>query len=311
MINKKISICTTLYSSEDYILEFYERAKKEIADSFEEYEFIFVNDGSPDNSVRIVEEICDKDLNVKLIDFSRNFGHHKALMTSIQYSSGDYVYLTDVDLEEKPEDFQQFWDEMKSSLDVDMIYATQQTRKGSFFEKISGDVFYWAFEKLSTVKVPRNIVTTRLMTKRYASALTQFKEHEIFIAGLAVLAGFGAREVKISKLSHSPSSYSLGKRLALLINGVSSFSEKPLYMIFWMGLGVLFFSLLFSLYVLYGKFFLSTTITGWTSLMLVMLFCSGFIIFSLGIISIYLSKIFIESKNRPYVVVKNVINHEK
>ena len=304
----KISIVTTLFYSQDYIVDFYKSCTKHIVNLFNDYEIIFVNDGSPDNSVEIVEKLCSKDLNVKLIDLSRNFGHHKALITGIDNCSGDYIFITDVDLEEKPSNFKKFWEIMNSEKDLDHVYAVQVNRKGDFFEKISGYLFYRIYNLLSDVKIDENIITSRLMTKRFTISFKKFKEHEIFIAGLAVLNGFNSKKIQIAKLSNLNSSYSFKHKLKLFINSITAFSSKPLYFIFYMGV-VLFVGCMFIAICLIilaiNEYF---TVTGWASIILLIISLGGIILMSIGILSIYISKILIEVKKRPYVIIKRILN---
>lgn len=311
MFPGKISITTTLYNSSSYIDEFYQRCIESIASKFESYEFVFVNDGSPDNSLEVVRELAKRDHNVKVVDFSKNFGHHKALLSSLDYSSGDFVYLTDVDLEEEPELFSDFWELFNSGQQIDMVYGTQVSRKGGFFERVSGSIYYKMMTSLLDAKMPENIATTRLMSRRYVNALTLFKEQEVFIAGLAVITGFNSVELKIKKLSSSVTSYSFGAKINLLVRGVISFSAKPLYFIFILGLLILVASFLLVGVVIAKKLFWGVDITGWASLMIVALFSCGVITFSIGICAIYLSKIFTEVKNRPYIIVKEKINFDE
>lgn len=141
----KLSIVTTLYYSAPYIEEFYKRIKTSIAKlNITDYEIIFVDDGSPDNSLEVAKSIIAIDQNVSVIDLSRNFGHHKAIMTGLTHAKGDYIFLIDVDLEEEPELLELFWKENDND-DVDVVYGIQRKRKGKIFEKISGFQFFIIF----------------------------------------------------------------------------------------------------------------------------------------------------------------------
>ena len=307
-MNQKISIVTSLYNSEAHILEFYNRCNKEITTHFDDYEFVFVNDGSKDTSISIVETLSEQDQKVKVIDFSKNFGHHKALMTGLKHATGDLVFMLDVDLEEDPSVFNEYLEAYKSEDNIEHVYGSQKHRKGGLFEKISGYFFYKLFNWLSNVKIEPNIITARLMSKRFVKSLMNFEENEIFIAGLCLLNGYPTKHIKVNKTATSPSNYSLKKRFELLVNGVTSFSTKPLYLIFLLGCFLIIGSIIFSGVIVFLKLSSNTVVNGWTSLIIVTLLMSGLILFSLGIVSIYLSKVFIESKNRPYVIVKRIIN---
>lgn len=307
MSGNKISIVTTLYKSAAYVEEFYEKCIQQ-TESFSDYEIVFVNDGSPDNSYQIAAKIAESNNKVKVVNLSRNFGHHKAIMTGLNYATGDHIFLIDVDLEEDPSILKEYWDRYNSSEDIEHVFGSQIERKGNIFERVNGKIFYKLFNMLSGVKIAPNIITARLMSRRFVNSLLEFKEKEIFIAGLCVLNGYESSELKITKASSSKSSYSLSKRISLLINGITSFSAKPLYLIFYLAITVLIASLVMIGYVVFLKLSYNTIVDGWTSLMIAILLMSGLILFCIGIVAIYISKLFNELKPRPYVIVKNILN---
>ena len=164
-----LSIITTVYKSERYVHEFYERSRKVLQRlGISQYEFIFVDDGSPDNSLDEALKLHDQDRRVSVIQLSRNFGHHKAIMTGLAHAAGDFVFLIDVDLEEDPELLERMWAETQKDKSIDVVYGVQETRKGKFFERWSGLLFYWAFNWLADgTKVEKNFCTIRLMKRNY------------------------------------------------------------------------------------------------------------------------------------------------
>ncbi len=306
----KLSIVTTLYLSQNYIKEFYDRISSSILDlSINDYEIIFVDDGSPDDSLNKACSLAESDDKLKVIELSRNFGHHKAMMTGLKYSSGDIVFLLDSDLEESPEYLKDFLNEINKT-GADVVYGVQDTRKGGIFEKLSGAMF-WKFLKFITgLPFQDNLSTMRLMKKNYVNALTQHNEHEIFIAGLWLITGFDQRHLLINKNSKDKSSYSFSSKISLLVNSITSFSNKPLVAIFYAGFFIFISSLGYIFYLIYRKLFLMQSLAGWTSVMASVWFLGGLIISFLGIIGIYLSKMFIETKNRPYSIVKKVHEYQ-
>src|SRR5262249_22005503 len=153
---------TTLYYSAPYLEEFYARIKTEAERITHDYEIIFVNDGSPDNALNIAIALYENDDQVRIIDLSRNFGHHKAIMTGLAHARGSLVFLIDSDLEEEPELLGKFYNEIHNS-GADVVYGVQRTRKGGFFERISGSIFYRIFNWLSIYPIPQNLITVRLM----------------------------------------------------------------------------------------------------------------------------------------------------
>ena len=302
----ELSIVTTVYYSAPYLIEFYERISKSAQKITDQYEIIFVNDGSPDNSMHILLDILKDDEKVKIIDLSRNFGHHKAIMTGLTHACGEKVFLIDCDLEEEPELLELFFERYNQEKDCDVVYGVQKKRKGKFFERISGEVFHRFKGFISGLKMPRNILTARLMSRRYVQNLIQFTESELYLEGLFYLTGFKQIPVTTQKLSKGKTTYTLRKKLALSINAITSLSDKPLIYIAYLGLGILSLTSIFILYFLINKLFLSEPIEGWTSLILSIWFLGGTTIFSIGIIGIYLSKVFIETKQRPYTIIRDI-----
>ncbi|MCH7501573.1 MAG: glycosyltransferase family 2 protein, partial [Nitrospinae bacterium] len=152
----RLSIVSTLYNSAPHLLEFYERLTQCAQGITHDYEMILVNDGSPDASLDLALQLYEKDQRIRVIDLSRNFGHHKAKMTGLQHARGEYVFLIDSDLEEPPETLKRFWDEMQKARDLDVVFGVQEKRKGGLFERVSGAVFYKIINWFGDVKIPEN-----------------------------------------------------------------------------------------------------------------------------------------------------------
>jgi putative glycosyltransferase len=302
----KLSIVATLYRSESYVNEFYERASsaaKELVG--DEYEIIFVNDGSPDNSLNLAIELTKHDTHIVIVDLSRNFGHHQAMMTGLEHSIGEKVFLLDSDLEEEPEWLTKFSKVMSNDFS-DVVYGRQETRKGGWFERWSGEVFYSLFNWLSDIDHPKNIVTARLMTRRYVDALLRYKEREMVISCLWVITGFKQTELLVKKHMSSSTNYSLSKKVTHAVNAITSFSAMPLKFIFYIGLLIFVVSLFFAGYLVFNKLFLSHSFDGWTSVMVSIWLLGGMVISFVGVIGIYLAKIFVETKQRPLAIVRSV-----
>ncbi|WAH63825.1 glycosyltransferase family 2 protein [Xanthomonas hortorum] len=302
----KLSIVATLYQSAPYLKEFHSRATaaaRRLAG--DDYEILLVNDGSPDESLELAIAIAETDPMLAVIDLSRNFGHHKAMMTGLAHASGELVFLLDSDLEEEPEWLQQFFEKMRHD-DCDVVYGAQQRRKGGIFEKWSGEWFYRAFKLLTGMMLPENVVTARLMQKRYVTALVEHREREVFMAGLWHITGFDQRACIVKKHSTSETTYTLRRKLSLLINSVTSFSNVPLVSIFYTGVAICCVSVAYIGYLFIHWAFLARPLSGWTSVMASIWLLGGMIISFIGIIGIYLSKIFSETKQRPYTIVRQI-----
>lgn len=307
----KLSIVATLYQSAPYINEFYERAsasaKRMVGD---DYEIVLVNDGSPDNSLDLAIRLTEQDSHVVVVDLSRNFGHHKAMMTGLAHAKGELVFLIDSDLEEEPEWLEAFAQQMKQDC-CDVVYGVQERRKGNWFERWSGQWFYRLFKALTGLALPENLVTTRLMARRYVDALLCHQEREVFIAGLWHITGFDQRPQVIKKHHTSETTYTFRRKMSLLVNSVTSFSNAPLVSIFYIGVAISLFALAYIVYLVTHWLFLAKSMSGWTSVMASIWLLGGMVISFIGVVGIYLSKIFSETKQRPYTIVRQFYAKQK
>lgn len=301
----KLSIVTTLYKSSPYIEEFHRRASGAARRITDDYEIVMVDDGSPDNSLDIACAIALNDNHVRVVELSRNFGHHKALMTGLDYADGELCLLIDSDLEEDPEALGQFYEKLQSS-DIDVVYGYQRARKGGWLERLTGKIVYDIFDLLLPYKIPLNAMTIRLMRKEYVDALCRYREQQTVIGGLWVIAGFKQIGIPLAKQSRSSPTYSAWHRWTVLIDSLTSFSEVPLIAIFYLGIVISALSGLIGLVLLTEKIFFRRLLEGWVSVMLSVWFLGGILIFCIGLIGIYISKIFIETKGRPYTIIRRV-----
>ncbi len=307
----KLSIVTTLYQSAPYINEFYARASAAARLLVgEEFEIILVNDGSPDSSLELAIRLTEQDSHIVVVDLSRNFGHHKAMMTGLAHAKGNLIFLIDSDLEEEPEWLLSF-DELMKKDECDVVYGVQERRKGNWFERWSGRWFYLLFNALSGLALPENIVTTRLMTRRYVDALLSHQEREVLIAGLWQITGFDQRAQVVNKHNTSKTTYTLRSKMSLLVNSVTSFSNAPLVSIFYIGVSITLFSFSYLAYLVSYWIFFAKPMSGWTSVMASIWLLGGMVISFIGVIGIYLSKIFSETKQRPYTIIRQYMCRKK
>lgn len=302
----KLSIVATLYRSAQYISEFHRRASAVARQLVgDDYEIVLVNDGSPDNSLDIAVKLTTQDPHVVVVDLSRNFGHHKAMMVGLEHAQGERVFLIDSDLEEEPEWLPCFAQQMEEET-ADVVYGVQESRKGNWFERWSGEVYYSIFNWLSDIDHPRNIVTARLMTRRYVNALIQFREREMVISCLWVITGFKQCQRTVKKHMSSVTTYNLAKKIQHATNSITSFSEIPLKLIFYMGAVIFLGALLYTAILIFNRLFLSHPVDGWTSVMVSIWLLGGLVISFVGVIGIYLAKIFAETKQRPYTIIRAI-----
>jgi putative glycosyltransferase len=300
----KLSVVTTLYKSAAYVEEFYRRATEAAGRITDDYEIVMVDDGSPDNSLDIACAITVKDSRVRVVELSRNFGHHKAMMTGLDHAKGDFCFLIDSDLEEDPALLGVFMDELRSA-DCDVVYGFQETRKGDFLESAGGRIAWYLINKLYSIDIPVNHCTVRLMRREYVDALLLHRESNTVIGGLWVITGFRQTGIPIAKGHRKESSYSTLLRIATFLNGITSFSTVPLHLMVVFGMVVSFMAFAVGIFVILEKLIRNTAV-GWASLIVSIWFVGGVIVFCLGVIGIYISRIFVETKNRPYTIVRRV-----
>jgi putative glycosyltransferase len=305
-----LSVVTTMYRSEAYIEAFYGRIintleKLQVA----KYEIVFVDDGSPDRSRELALRLYARDPKVVLVDLSRNFGHHKAIMTGLSYARGKRVFLLDCDLEEDPELLELLVTEMDRR-GCDVVFGVQKTRRGGWFDRLTGEVYFRLMNAISGINFPRNVLTLRLMTRRYVDSLLLHRERELLISGIWHLTGYEQVAVPVVKHSHKQTSYSFRKRFALVLMSVISYSGRPLRWIFYTGLVMVVFAVCYMAYTLTIYLLYGSEVLGYSSLIMSVWLIGGFNFLFLGTIGIYIATIFSETKERPYTIVRAVYRHE-
>lgn len=299
----KLSAIATLHGSPECIPELVQRLSRECAlYAGDDFEIILVDDGCPKASWQIAQELLGQTPNLRVIKLSRNFGQHKAIMTGLALSIGDTVFILDGDLEDQPEWLSLFARDFGQD-NVEVVYGFQSSRRGGLVSRVIGEIAWALFQKLTGLRVRRNLVTARLMSRRYVDALLLHREKVTLLAGLWEISGFTQLAVPIEKPSTSESSYSFRSRAALYLEGLLSFSNRPLNMVFYMGFGTLFVGLLVSGWAI-GVWLLSGTLEGWASIMSSIWLLSGALMTSLGVVARYLGYVFLEVKQRPTSIVE-------
>ncbi len=301
----KLSIVTTLYRSAATVDEFYRRAMKAAENITNDVELVMVNDGSPDDSLDLALALHRADSRVVVVDLARNFGHHKAMMTGLAHVTGDLVFLIDSDLEEQPEDLALFHQRLAQG-DCDVVYGVLKSRRGGFFGKIPGALYFSLTDALSDHPIPRNVFTARLMTREYVRALIRHRDREFTIAHLGLVTGFRQQPITLKKLSLSPTSYTFRHRVEMAVRHITTTSSRLLYLVFYAGVLIFGLSVCMILYYL-GRYFTSGIgVDGFTSEIVSIWFLGGLITLILGILGIYIANILAETKRRPYTIVRRV-----
>ena len=301
----RLSVVTTLYKSEGTVAEFVARAGAAAGALTPDYEIVMVDDGSPDRALELAIALAQKDPRLKVVELSRNFGHHKALMTGLAHARGDFCFLIDSDLEEPPELLAQFWQRLQGE-SRDVIYGYQERRAGGLVKRATGRLAYKIFDLLLAARIPTNHLTVRLMRRAYVDALLLHGETQLVIGGIWAITGFRQSGLAVDKLDKGTTTYSVWRRWKIMLDSVTNFSAAPLIAIFYVGLAISFAAGLFAASLLLRWAFGGVGVAGWLSVMVSVWFIGGLGIFFIGIIGMYLSKIFVETKNRPLTIVRAV-----
>jgi putative glycosyltransferase len=298
----KFSLVTTLYNSELHLVEFHQRVSNLFKGFGESYEIIYVDDGSPDSSIKVIQNIKKSDTNTRILKLSRNFGHHTAILAGLEHSVGDIIFVIDSDLEEKPESLVTLFEVLQSKPELDMVYGTQAKRKGNRVERISGSIYYTIFNALSDLKIEPNQLTSRVMTRKFVNALNSYQDKKFTFLHLVSQLGFKTVGVRLTKESSSVSTYTLKGKINLAIKSLTLGSTKMLSALFFLGFSVLGIGIVITLISLFLWFF-SPSIPGWTSLLSSIWLLGGLIMISLGILAKYIENTLIESKRNPRYIV--------
>lgn len=308
---KKISVVVPMYCEEEVAKECYNRLTT-ICKSLEnyEYELIFVNDGSVDKTLPILENLATNDKNVKIISFSRNFGHQCAVTAGLKYVTGDAIVIIDSDLQDPPElipEMLKLWEQENK-----VIYGKRKKREGeSRFKLLSASMFYKTLNALSDVDIPKDTGDFRLVDREVVNTINKHPEHNKFLRGLFSWVGYKqyAFEYERKERFAGKTKYPLKKMLKLAGDGIVSFSTKPLKLLGSLGLISILISFIILIYALLSFIFDWNNITaGWTSLMVAITFFAGVQLLSLWMISEYIGRIYDETKQRPQYIIEKTIN---
>ena len=276
-----------------------------------DYEIIFVDDGSSDNSFEYIQQLSNQNKKVLGISLSRNFGHQIALTAGIEHTCGEVVITMDADMQHPPEMIPVLYERYKEGFDI-VNTIRIETQDAGTFKKISSRQFYKLINRLSDVRIEPAAADFRLMNRKTVDAFLSIKEKDRFTRGLVSWLGFKQSNIEYKSPSRfsGKSKYSLTKMIRFAIDGITSFSSKPLRISFFAGLIISFCGMLYAGYAV-AKHFYKQTIPGWTSILVCILIIGGMQLISIGIIGEYLARVFNEAKNRPLYLVKQYSVNEK
>jgi len=283
----ELSVVTTLYKSRDYIPELVATLKNTISKMpIQTWEIVMVNDGSPDDSLDVALKVKreNPDIPITIIDLSRNFGHHTAILAGIEHARGNLVFVTDSDMEEDPTLLPHFYETMMG-YGADAVFGYIPERKGNIWERIS-HLFWKFFIYVSGLNMPHNVRIQRLMNRRYADALVNMGDYAVFISGMYHWVGF--KQIGIPMTRHKrrqSSTYNLRRKLYLAIDAITSFSAYPLRILFYAGIFIMMVCMAFVAYRIVLKLLHpGEFLPGYTSIIVSIFFSTGLIMFSMGVV---------------------------
>ena len=300
----EISIVVPLYNEEKNIRLMHDRLVSSILKITSNFEIIYVNDGSKDNSFLELLKLSNEDERVKYINFSRNFGHQIAVTAGLDYSKGAAVVIIDGDLQDPPEVIPEMYAMYKEGFEV--VYGQRLKRKGdNFFKKITAKYFYRILKKITSINIPLDTGDFRLIDQKIVKDLKNMPEQNKFLRGQIAWLGYRQTSVFFERdeRKFGETGYPFSKMLKFALDGITGFSDVPLQFVTKTGIFISFISFLVILYAIFSHFILERTITGWTSLIISSMFIGGVQLISVGIIGEYISRINKNVQNRPLYIV--------
>lgn len=305
MTHPELSLVVPAYNEESVLRECHSRLSVVIQKISASYEILFINDGSSDATEKILREISAQDPHVKILSFSRNFGHQIAVKAGIDHASGDALVIIDADLQDPPELILEFWKKWKEGYDV--VYAVRVNRKGeTYFKKATSWLYYSFLNKISSVDIPRNTGDYRLISRRVADVVRAIHEKNPYLRGLISWAGFRQIGVPMHRDARfaGKTKYSLKKLFHLAWSGVGHFSFFPLHLVLYFGGGLFLFALGYLVYLLFNSAS-GLPLTLENLILFGILFIGSIQLLGLGILGIYLARNYDEARPRPLYILKN------
>ncbi len=300
----EISAVIPSYNEQDNVGLMYERMTATLSKLTDSYEIIYVNDCSKDDTLNRIKALAEKDSHVKYLSFSRNFGHQVAVSAGLDYCTGEAVVIIDGDLQDPPELIEQMYEKYKEGFKV--VYAKRVSREGeTWFKKFTAKMFYRILASMTSIDIPVDVGDYRLIDKVIVKHLRNMPEKSKYIRGQISWIGYKQTFVNYHRDAriYGTTNYPLKKMLRFALDGITAFSDKPLKFASGLGIFAAIISLIVLIYALVAHFFFNSTITGWTSLIISVLFFGGVQLITIGIIGEYIARINNDVRNRPLYIV--------
>ena len=307
---RKISIVVPVFNEAANIPVLYQELSSQLSSLPYSCEFVFVDDGSTDGSLQVIKELAKQNDNVYFVELSRNFGHQYALKAGLDVSNGDCVVSMDCDLQHPPEVVLKLIKKWEEGYDV--VYTRRHPNKNiSWLKKKTSSFFYALMDKISDLKLESGTADFRLMNRNVLDAFAHLNESELFIRGLVKWAGFKQTAVEYEPRERysGQTKYNLKKMLSFAFRGITAFSVRPLQMIAYLGIFLFLISMILVPYALIS-YAMGKTVSGWTSLMISVIFFGSLQLLMTGVLGLYISKLVIQSKQRPHYFIRET-NYSK
>jgi dolichol-phosphate mannosyltransferase len=304
----ELSIVIPVCNEAASLPELYKRLTQVLRAQQASYEIILVDDGSSDDSLKVISSLAEKDQAIKALSFSRNFGHMVALTAGLDHAAGKAVITMDADLQHPPELIPELVAKWKEGAEI-VNTLRQDTKGAGIFKKMTAGFFYWLINKIAKIELPSSAADYRLLDAKVVATLKNIKERSRFLRGLISWVGYKQEFIPYTAEARfaGKTKYSVSRMFSFAIDGITSFSTFPLRLASYLGLVVAFFSFIYILYALYIRFFTARAIEGWTSVLVAVLFIGGIQLIFLGIIGEYLGRVFEEAKQRPNYIIRDKI----
>ena len=305
------SVVIPVFNEEENLELLYRRLSRVLEGLFEDYEIIFVDDGSTDNSLEIIGKFRKTNRRVKIISFSRNFGHQVAITAGTDYASGSAVIVMDADLQDPPEVIPRLVEKWREGYDT--VYAIRESRQDPTLKRAIAFVFYRLFQRMSDVDVPVDTGDFRLMSRKVVDILKTMPERNKYLRGLASWVGFNQARIRYARDERyaGKRKYTLWQSARLAFDGITSFSQFPLRLAIHLGLVVSVVGFLYGAIMIILELVFGRIVPGWTTLMAAVIFLGGVQLFVVGIIGEYIGRIYIEVQQRPLYLIKQKIGFSK
>ncbi len=307
----KISVVSPVYRGEKMVAELVRRNVEALTFITDDYEIILVNDASPDNSWAAIEQECARDPRVKGLNLSRNFGQHYAITAGLAYASGEWIVVMDCDLQDRPEEIPNLYKKAQEGYDI--VYARRMNNQFGFLKQLSSRFFHLAFDWLSGMKTDKTVANFGIYSKKVISEFNKMPEYARSFPALIGYLGFriGYQDVQHAQRAEGKSTYNLSRLLRLSFDVIISNSNKPLHMAVGLGFVMSLLSILVAVYNVIARWIGIIQVDGYTTTIFSIWFVGGLLLSMMGILGLYIGKIFDQVKGRQLFIVKDEINFEK